>query len=111
MCELYYGDYECSAIWNDKQLKARKHHTCGECEATIEPRERYWKTSSLFDGAWADLKTCGACMVTRAEFTRAHGMGPPLGELRHFLKECIADGGSPRWGVALEKLDARGLAQ
>lgn len=42
-------------------MSARKQHSCGECERSIEPGEQYRSTSGLFDGEWLTNNVCHHC--------------------------------------------------
>ena len=48
-------------VWNTKWQKARKSHTCYECNRAIKPREIYLFVRMLFDGVWDNHHVCMVC--------------------------------------------------
>jgi len=47
---------------------ARMQHRCGECKSWILPGEKYERVSTLYDGQFAEYKTCLGCVSIRDEF-------------------------------------------
>ncbi len=71
-----YCDYEPSAVWIEKKVRARKPWKCGECGGAIKAGEVYHRVKSLYDGDWSTLRRCGDCMVIACDLdqaTKAHG--------------------------------------
>lgn len=59
--------------------RARKHHTCSACGATIAPGHYYTSTGIVWEGTAATTKRCGSCELTYrhlVELGRPHGMHP-----------------------------------
>lgn len=40
---------------------ARKAHRCGMCNGSVQPGERYHRSTNLFDGRVYDFITCSPC--------------------------------------------------
>lgn len=47
--------------------KARKKHRCCECGETIRPGQVYECVKGLWDGCWAEYKTCTLCVKIRGD--------------------------------------------
>lgn len=58
MCMV--GDDD-SQVSRSEIRKARKPHTCGECDRTIEPGEKYVNAAWLYDGSWSNDCMCWHC--------------------------------------------------
>ena len=56
-----YCDYDPSDIWDEKIRKARKEHTCAECNNTINVGEEYTDIAQLSDGSWDHFRLCEFC--------------------------------------------------
>ena len=63
-------DYDAETCqWNTTEFrKARKPHTCGECEHIISPGEKYERITGVWDGSWDHHITCLSCVDTRTAF-------------------------------------------
>jgi hypothetical protein len=48
--------------------KARKEHTCCECDLKIQPGQSYEVISGVWDGQPQEFKTCLSCMQIRDHF-------------------------------------------
>lgn len=59
------GIDEEAELLNRKKVKAKRIHTCCECEEPIYPERRYWIEVTKFDGTIALFKTCLTCMDVR----------------------------------------------
>jgi hypothetical protein len=57
------GDYfdGPAEVWDRREVKARKPHTCCECAKTISPGQVYERYSVLFEGLWRHHNTCLVC--------------------------------------------------
>ena len=53
------GDYP--TVHNEKWVRARKAHKCGECRRPIQPGDEYRYTFMVFDGDARSYHTCEAC--------------------------------------------------
>ncbi len=58
----YYAD-ENYAVYNERHTKARKAHSCGACEETIQPAHTYWNVSMVFNGRAWSIKRCERCQA------------------------------------------------
>lgn len=58
-CDCDYGE-PCD-VWNQDTVKAKKIHTCSECQNQIASGDEYERISFLFDGEWDRLKICEYC--------------------------------------------------
>jgi hypothetical protein len=62
------GDFdEAPSCFQSATRRARKAHTCGECDETIPPGAQYEVASGVWDGQASTFKTClskagGPCM-------------------------------------------------
>ena len=52
-------------VLEEKIVKAKIHHTCGECFRTINPGESYEYVKGLWEGYWSTHKTCMPCVNMR----------------------------------------------
>lgn len=77
---------EMPAVYNCWTVKARKTHKCCECQAPILRTESYWKVTGLWDGKWAEYKTCKFCHTLR-EKLRREGDEACLGMLEESIFE------------------------
>ena len=60
-------DFEPHTVTRIADRIARKHHTCVECGAVIEPGDVYAYAVTLFEGEWSTYKTCGTCATIRSD--------------------------------------------
>lgn len=68
--------------------KARKEHTCCECNRTIVCGEEYEMCKMLHDGTWRNYKTCGDCVSVRKSFF-CHGWY--IGVIWDHIEEHISE--------------------
>ena len=47
-------------VFRETNPTARKKHLCCECGSEIDPGEKYWRVSGLWDD-WQTFKTCEVC--------------------------------------------------
>jgi hypothetical protein len=52
---------EYAEVHNTVERKARKVHKCLECKVQINPGDRYWYSSGIFDHEPFSEKRCGEC--------------------------------------------------
>lgn len=66
---IYVSEWDNPEFFNQKKVKARKEHICGECGRTILKGEEYER----FSGNWKNegfccYKTCEDCLSVRDAF-------------------------------------------
>lgn len=49
----------------DSTPRAKRPHTCCECQGLIRPGEKYQRTAGRWDGRMDVFKTCTPCLETR----------------------------------------------
>lgn len=69
-CECIYVNSEGSGpdFYSSTDQKARKQHTCCECERIIFPGEKYRVETGSWGGKFKIYKTCNDCMSVRNEY-------------------------------------------
>lgn len=67
-CEIDNDNGEYPSCFKQKDRKARKSHTCSECNKTIEAGETYHYESGVWDGTPQDFKICNDCISVRNTF-------------------------------------------
>lgn len=86
---------ELAKVCHTSAITARKPHRCVECAATINPGDRYAKTSGIWDKP-AEFKQCMTChkLFTWAEKEdyESCGEGVAFGELREWFLEFMSSG-------------------
>lgn len=60
ICEPIDADDICN-VWSITWQKARKEHSCCECQDVIAPGQRYQRIFAMFDGEITVYKTCEFC--------------------------------------------------
>ncbi len=65
MC--YCDTNDSPKIFNETNPTAIKHHICCECGSTIDPGEKYWRVTGLWDGGFETFKTCVICENIKSE--------------------------------------------
>lgn len=80
-CYCDSGDLP-SACYEIIERKARKTHICCECKSTIDPGEKYFIHSGIWDGEWDEFKICSFCeQVINAIIDECDLDGMNFGEL------------------------------
>jgi hypothetical protein len=64
-----YGDGDSPDVCDSEWRKARKPHDCDACGETVQPCQRYHRTSMLFDGAWSVWIRCVRCQAIFAHLS------------------------------------------
>jgi len=82
-CACTY-DYEPADVYQAKEVKARKSHTCYECDGEIARGETHEVVSGLWDGSWSRYRTCLLCVRIRDDLC---GCGFIFGALRETIRE------------------------
>ena len=54
-------DCEMPTVFNESKRKAKKQHTCCECDRFISKGESYFMLQGLWDGQWRNYKQCVDC--------------------------------------------------
>lgn len=67
-CACDLGVDETSEMIEEKTIKARKEHKCGECGATIKTGEEYYSEKSVYEGRFDTYKTCLPCKEVRDKY-------------------------------------------
>lgn len=84
------------------EVRARKPHGCEDCDRTIQPGERYERTSGKCEGDMFTLKTCLRCKALRVlvhQYELARGCAwdeswPPTGYLADTLRDYRSEDGA-----------------
>ena len=78
------------SVYSKNHVKARKQHTCCECNRVILPGERYQLFKGCWDGEWDNYKTCGPCARLRDEIgsTVLRDEYPAFGYLAEYATEA-----------------------
>lgn len=71
--DFYEGDFEPVSLVKVKIRKARKQHSCTECERVIAAGERYENTSYLYEGVFFNCKMCVDCLSAKDQFFPSNG--------------------------------------
>ena len=88
-CDVWAEVY--SQVWR----RARKEHTCEECQKTIVPGEVYSSVSGKIEGWWYHSKMCEKCQDL-SDSMWAMGYCWPKGELHDAWREYIDEVQPPR---------------
>lgn len=84
VCEPYEG--EPCEFMEERTVKARKEHKCGECYDDIKVGEKHQVIAGKADGEFFTMRTCLFCVAERERLTREHSDMPPVyGELACWL--------------------------
>jgi len=59
MCDVDYGE-RCE-VWNRTTPRARRQHTCVQCDRPIVPGEKYLRVGALYDGHWSTITAHITC--------------------------------------------------
>lgn len=69
---------------------ARTEHRCCECRNSIQPGERYYYVSGVWDGQGRSFKQCADCAELSIEYTAQAAYpdeAPCLGQLTDFITD------------------------
>lgn len=91
-CGVCIGGYDSDGpceFFTEVWPKAKKDHTCEDCNRKIQAGERYQRVSGKYDGEFFDVCTCALCHEIRQAFTcnEFDQVGPPPGELWSDIQE------------------------
>lgn len=85
---VYVGNYDALTIIKEKNVRARKNHTCGECARKIEMGEKYEYVFAVLDGDVRTYITCVDCLSIRNSF---YCEGWVYGRVIEMLEDHIED--------------------
>lgn len=80
-------DLEPISLYRHTERRAKKEHTCDECDSPIKKGEQYHVHEGMCDGRWLYVKNCQACETIRHDY----GCGA-IGGMNEYVKECIGIG-------------------
>lgn len=60
---MSYSSGEHYEVYDERNLTARKQHTCAACGESIEAGHRYTKVFTLYDGNARSIKRCARCQT------------------------------------------------
>lgn len=85
MCDC---DLDRPEVWEEAKRKARKQHTCCECDHPINPGAEHLWMKGLWKWGWCTYKMCLECeaVAKAADVERCHEIGG--------LYECLIEGGT-----------------
>ena len=83
-CSIDTGEY--CEVYTATLRRARKGHTCIECQGAITPGEQYEHVDYMFEGYWDYAKTCVPCRAIRERYCH---YGFIHGNLAERLTECL----------------------
>lgn len=79
--------------FTEKEVVARKEHSCCECSCKIEKGDKYILTKGIWKDGPASFKTCAACYRTYGLLEDPHDFGDLFtslsGEFPHLAKEYL----------------------
>ena len=58
-----YGDGDYCSVFQERWVKAKKHHRCHACGEDVAPGACYHVTFSVFDGTADTTKRCARCQA------------------------------------------------
>lgn len=96
-------DCEMPTVFNESQRKAKKQHTCCECDRTIPKGESYFMLQGLWDGQWKNYKQCSTCHEIGNKYKDETNECYPLGELiqelhnSDLIENQGEDDDTPKW--------------
>jgi hypothetical protein len=76
-------------VFDIRHSRARKQHTCCECDGIIRPGELYYYRRGLWDGTWDTFRTCHDCEALRDKIhttIQRHDDWPPFGGLFDYIE-------------------------
>lgn len=116
-CRGHSDAYDRPSFWREKERKARKPHTCLECQGTIPPGQKYlsFAARSRFDGFYA----WNVCMRCKKDWDAFMNLLWRYGEKAHIeygsLGTCVvgafAEGLIPRNRVLAKRWVRPGLLE
>lgn len=65
ICACY--DYDYPSNYKERNVKARKEHTCCECGETIKVGEVYQCATGIWSDEWRTYRTCMTCTHIRKD--------------------------------------------
>lgn len=101
MCDIYGETCE---VWVETVRRARKQHTCCECDAPIPVGHEYVQINSVFDGRGSTDRRHTACVVIWDVIARDL-CGHPGYSLLHGLQPEIEEQGEEERAPLEEALD------
>jgi hypothetical protein len=84
-CDFDDGSWD---FFDERTVKARKEHVCGECREKIQPGEEYSRATGKFDGVFETSKTCRHCKQIAKNFGCY-----TFGELFFDIRDWAEEGG------------------
>jgi hypothetical protein len=84
-------DGEPATVWRRSLPRARKAHTCYECERVIAAGELYERSVALFEGEWTSTAVCSKCIAIREAWHDVEGCWALYGALRDDVRECLRE--------------------
>jgi len=72
-------------LYAETYPRARKEHRCSECGVVIERREKYCRSSGLWDGRFETYKTCMVCDDIRQTLFCGGVFGDMLADVREYI--------------------------
>lgn len=85
-CNCSVDGYDPPTVYLVHRYKARRSHTCCECQREIKKRETYEQATGRWDGEWSTYKTCLGCLRIRDHLSPDGWMHGGLAEA---VEECI----------------------
>lgn len=89
MCMVDYDD-ERPTVYRESHRKAKKAHSCSECNRKIQSGEKYHYVFSVFEGSTFVAKTCEHCYIAQNLLARECG-GFAHCEVMQDLREHISE--------------------
>ena len=89
-----------------KTRKARKAHTCCECQRTIAPGDRYQHSSGVWDSRPAGYKQCVDCheiMRIAEAHTASYDDNPAFGILSEWFYDRFCDASEAAYAIGVEE--------
>ena len=87
-----YCDYDSPEFYNQKEVVAKKQHTCNECDSNIKVGETYENVFGKWNGQITTYKTCGDCLNLRfaLETTSCYCLihGSLIEDFQESIREC-----------------------
>ena len=88
-CACFDADVDdYSTVLEDKMVKARRPHLCGECLRVIEHGEMYRREKTVHDGTCSTHKTCIDCSSIRDNLVCSFFWGGVLELVHEGISDC-----------------------